>query len=523
MEHPSAANLAAWSGHLGIAEDRVDPDDLRSRLSEGTLPEALRQAAEDHPSSTLAVDDELVTLRELHEEVSRQVVGLADLGVEHGDRVVFSTPSSLGLVVGYLAVLGRGATAVLANPAYTDGELRGTARRANACLVVCDRTLGEVESGTRVVGPTELAKLGDRSGQPDPAAYAVTESDDVALLAFTSGTTGEPKGVPLTHAHLLSSIRGAMWAWRWQPSDRLVHTLPLFHQHGLSGVHATLAAGSSATVMSKFDAPRLLAHIAEQEATILFGVPAIHRRLLELDREELAPLRRLRVVTSGSGPLPPALAHDFHAATGVRLLERYGLTESGLDVSNLYDGERVPGRVGTPLPGVEVDLRTGDGTTVPRGESGEIVLRGPQVFDGYLDDPEATDSSFWSGGWFRTGDLGKFDDGGRLQITGRLKEIVITGGMNVAPPEVEGVIEQLPEVDEAAVAGLPSEQWGEEVAAWVVPTGGATIDPGAVTTHCREQLAPYKCPKLVFAVAELPRNALGKVVRSALRPPDSSS
>lgn len=338
----------------------------------------------------------------------------------------------------------------------------------------------------------------------------------MALLAFTSGTTGRPKGVPLTHAHLLSSIRAAMWAWKWQESDVLVHALPLFHQHGLSGLHASLVAGTGATILAKFDAEDLVRTVDEANATVLFGVPAIHRRLVDLPIEKLRPLRRLRIITSGSGPLSLSLAQAFTETTGVELLERYGLTESGLDVSNPYDGPRVPGSVGLPLPGVELRLTDGEGNDVGPGEVGEIVLRGPQVFDGYLDDEDATRKAFWGGGWFRTGDLGRFDEAGRLRISGRLKDLVITGGMNVSPVEVESVVEQVPGVEEAAVAGLPSEKWGEEVAVWIVPVAGRNLHPDQVMAHCRSRLASYKCPKRVFVVDALPRNAMGKVVRSEL-------
>jgi malonyl-CoA/methylmalonyl-CoA synthetase len=249
---------------------------------------------------------------------------------------------------------------------------------------------------------------------------------------------------------------------------------------------------------------------------VLFGVPSVHQRLLELPSRQLEPLRRLRLVTSGSAPLPVSLAQRFRAVTGVVLLERYGLTESGLNLSNSYDAERVPGLVGTTLPGVEAELTDEQGNPVPPGAEGEVALRGPQVFDGYLDDPGATAAAFWPGGWFRTGDLGRCDRAGRIQITGRLKDLVITGGMNVSPAEVEAVVEQLPEVQEAAVAGIPSDRWGEELSVWVVASGTGPIDAERIISHCRQHLAPYKCPKRVFQTTALPRNPMGKIVRSRL-------
>ena len=508
MSQPDTSTIKAWAEHLGCHAGQVNPDELRTTLTAGTVPGLLCEAAEQHATSTLAVDDARLTLADLLHVVRRRATALADYGAAAGTRVAVSAPSSLDLVTTYLAVLHLGATAVLVNPSYTDHELAATLARADAALLVTDRP-------ARHPGAVALSDVVAASdAEPHPGGPVTPTT--VALLAFTSGTTGPPKGVPLTHAHLLSSIRAAMLAWRWQAGDTLVHALPLFHQHGLSGIHATLAAGSSAAVLSSFTPTALVEAVERERATVLFGVPSIHRRLLELGAAALRPFRRLRLVTSGSAPLPPALAEEFAAATGVQLLERYGLTETGLDLSNRYDGPRVGGRVGTPLPGIEVRLATPTGAPVEGPAAGEILLRGPQVFNGYLDDPEATTAAFHPGGWFRTGDLGRWDDRGLLEITGRLKELIITGGMNVSPGEVEAVVEQLPSVSEAAVAGVPDERWGEEVVAWVVPKEGADVDPAAIIEHCRQHLAAYKCPKRVLRTAQLPRNPMGKIVRSEL-------
>jgi malonyl-CoA/methylmalonyl-CoA synthetase len=474
----------------------------------------LAESATARPGASITVDGRRRTLADLHRDVGRCAGALRALGLGHGTPVVLNADGSLELVAAYLAVLQAGLTAVLTNPAYTEAELVATVRRSGAGLVVSERT-APGGLGVRWMGLDELTREASGYEHQPSVALRPVRSDDVALPAFTSGTTGQPKGVPLTHAHLLASIRSAMWSWRWSDSDVLVHALPLFHQHGLSGLHASLVAGSSASIMSRFDPEERLATIERDAGTVLFGVPAIYRRLLDLEAERLQPLRRLRLATSGSGPLPVTLAERFREVTGVSLLERYGLTETGLDVSNVYDGARVPGTVGVALPGAEVDLRDADGRSMAGGE-GEIVLRGPQVFDGYLDDAEATAQAFWPEGWFRTGDLGRWDAGGRLQVTGRLKDLVITGGMNVSPTEVEAVVHQLPEVLDAAVAGLPSERWGEEVAVWVVREPGAPVHAERIIEHCRAQLAPYKCPKQVFVIEAIPRNAIGKIMRNQL-------
>ena len=513
MRQLTARTLRSWAEHLGVDPADLDPAGLRERLARGTIPEILERAARTHPASTLSVDDVRATLAELHDSACRGATVLAAHGLSPGDRVVISASSSLDLVTVYLAALRLGATAVLINPAYTADERAAILACAQANLLVTGSRNIARSDGVRTLPLSDVIEQA-RTAPLHPGTE--TGQDSVALLAFTSGTTGSPKAVPLTHGQLLASIRAAMWSWRWAPSDVLVHALPLYHQHGLSGIHATLLGGSSAAILSRFSPEALIETVDRERATVLFGVPSVHQRLLELPSRQLEPLRRLRLVTSGSAPLPVSLAQRFAGATGVVLLERYGLTESGLNLSNRYSAERVPGLVGTPLPGVEAELADERGNPVPPGAEGEVVLRGPQIFDGYLDDPVATDAAFWPGGWFRTGDLGRFDQEGRIRITGRLKDLVITGGMNVSPAEVEAVIEQLPEVGEAAVAGIPSDRWGEELSVWVVASGTGPIDAERIISHCRRHLAPYKCPKRVFQTTALPRNPMGKLVRSRL-------
>jgi len=314
--------------------------------------------------------------------------------------------------------------------------------------------------------------------------------DSVALLAFTSGTTGKPKGVPLTHRNLLTSIRAAMAAWRWKRYDRLVHALPLFHQHGLGGLHATLIAGSSLHLLPRFDPEELLR--AAEKATALFAVPTMYQRL-----DGNAAGDRLRLCISGSAPLSRAVAKHAEEVLGRAPLVRYGTTESGLDTSQVISDPPAD-TVGIPLPGVELRL----------GEDGEIHLRGPQVAAAFLE----------SDGWFRTGDIGRLDEAtGHLVIDGRTKEMIITGGMKVYPREVEVALEAHPDVAEVAVAGLASERWGEQVTAWVVMRPGAPFDAGRLIEHASTLLAPYKRPKEIKRMESLPRNHVGKIDRRGLR------
>jgi malonyl-CoA/methylmalonyl-CoA synthetase len=308
----------------------------------------------------------------------------------------------------------------------------------------------------------------------------------------------------LTHGNALASCEALRLAWRWAASDRLVLALPLFHVHGLGvGLHGTLLCGASAVLLPRFDVDLVLDAAREHDATLFFGVPTMYARLATNARA--SELAGLRLCVSGSAPLPPSL-HDDLAARTIRVLERYGMTETIMNVSNPYDGERRAGTVGFPLPGVEVRLDD---------PSGEILLRGPNVFPGYWGREEATRDAFTADGWFRSGDVGARDPDGYLRIVGRAKELIISGGFNVYPREVEDVLLEHPSVDEVAVVGEPSDEWGELVVAVVVPAPGDR-DPDALLAYAAEQLAAYKRPRRVRYVDALPRNALGKVLRAEL-------
>jgi malonyl-CoA/methylmalonyl-CoA synthetase len=331
---------------------------------------------------------------------------------------------------------------------------------------------------------------------------------DPALLPYTSGTTGTPKGALLSHGNLLASAEALVLAWRWAPEDRLVHALPLFHMHGLGvGIHGTLLAGASAVLLDRFTPEAVLAEAAAGEATLFFGVPTMYARLADAPGADR--LAGLRLCVSGSAPLAADLHARIAALTGQRVLERYGMTETVMLTSNPHDGDRRPGTVGLPLPGVEVRLDAG---------SDEVLVRGPNVFAGYWERPDATAESFTDDGWFRTGDVGSLADDGYLTIVGRAKELIITGGYNVYPREVEDVLRAHPSVADAAVTGTPSPEWGEVVTAWLVPADPAAgLDPTTLAAWASAHLAPYKRPRLVHQLDSLPRNPLGKVLRHELR------
>ena len=518
--------IEAWQRHLGR---EIQAESLRAELAEGSLPQAFHQIAQRYPERTaLTINDDTLTHGELDRRSARVGGWLRAQGLDPGERVVLSGSNSLGFVVTYLGVLRAGGVVVLAGTDLTESELRHLVEDAAAAYALAqgealDRLSSVASGGTSL---RSVVALEEGASTAPSLQRAVNEGEpikpgdvdeDVAMLAYTSGTTGRPKGVPLTHANLLSSIRAAMWAWRWEADDVLVHALPFSHQHGLGGIHATLLAGSRAVVHSRFDPATLCAAIESEKATVLFAVPAMYEKLAAWEGIEEANLSTLRLPIAGSSALSPALARKVSSLLGKDVLERYGSTESGLSVSNPYDGPRRFGTVGLPLPGNELAIVDDEGRGIEPGNDGEVVLRGPQVFSGYWNLPDATEESFHPGGWFRTGDMGRIDpEDGYLTITGRLKEMIISGGLNVYPREVELVLEDHAAVEGAAVVGVPSERWGEEVVAFVVPTEGDGVDEEDLSAHAREHISAYKCPKRFFTVRNLPRNEVGKVLKEEL-------
>ena len=513
-------SLDGWRTHLpGV----TDVPDYVARLGDESLPALAAASASAGPDRVaVTVDGEPITHAELDEASGRVAAWLARR-VRPGDRVLLAAGSSIGFVRCYLGALRAGAVVVLANPGYTAAELGHLVADSGAVLAFADR-----EPARRLAG-LETADVRELPPDVRPATAVAARPDQVALLAYTSGTTGRPKGVPLTHRQLTVSVRAAMAAWRWQADDVLVHALPLYHQHGLGGLHAALIAGGTVHIGSKFSAESLVQTAADTRASVLFAVPTIYQALADSPAVLTGGLRGLRLAVCGSAPLSPSLAARLPAVLGRLPVVRYGTTESGLNVSNPVADPRGD-TLGVPLPGVLVRIRAAEavvgglaggpadhGADADPGADGEIQVRGPHVFSGYWNDPAATEAAFTPDGWFRTGDIGAVDPAtGHLVIRGRTKEMIITGGLNVYPREVEIALEGHPSVAEAAVAGVPDERWGEQVTAWVVLRDGHEFDEAALVAHARTLLAGYKCPKRVFRLAELPRNQLGKILRSAL-------
>ena len=470
---------------------------LRTRLRAGTLPEKL---LEPGANVVLRSGETQLTRDELRLQAEAGAGGLHGLGVKAGDRVALYAATSLDWVIAYLSVQRVGACVVPMNPDYHAAEAEHILGNSEPVLVIADRPRAEIVRKLALrVAPLENLPRG--AAPPMPSL----SPESPAAILYTSGTTGKPKGAVLDHGNFLAQGRGAIEVWRWTPRDVLVHALPLFHLHGLGmGLHGTLLSGASATLVPFTPA----AVVAELKAggTMFFGVPSMYQRLCDWLEENPTDLSHVRVFVCGSAPLPPALFERCAKLLGQPPVERYGITEGGIVVTNPYDGPRQAGRVGYAFPGVEVRL----------GEQDEVLLKGGQVFKGYWRNPEATAEAFTLDGFFRTGDVGEIGEDGTLAIRGRIKELIITGGFNVYPREVELVLETHPAVQEVAVAGMPSDKWGEEVTAFVVPSGSAPLVESEIIAFAHERLAAYKCPKRVVTIDMLPRNAMGKVQRSVL-------
>ncbi len=445
------------------------------------------------------------------EEASRLTAELfTGAGLEAGDRLVLSAGSSLPFVIAHLAALRLGLVLVVANTSYTARELAHIAADCDPAGVVSDDPARAelLAAGTsrrlvrfsiaegRVLGPAARA----------PAVLDRPEGGEPALIVYTSGTTGEPKGALLSQRSLLANALAVNAAWRFQPEDRLVLSLPLFHVHGLCvGLQASFAAGSSVILRPGFDPADVGRSIAGHSATLFFGVPTMYARLVGIDE-----LSRLRLATSGSAPLPAGLHEEISHRHGQSILERYGTSETLMIATNPYEGERRPGSVGRPFPGVA--LRLGD---LGDDGTGEVLVKSPSLFSGYFGRAGETRAAFDDEGWFRTGDLGRLDADGYLHLVGRRSDLIITGGYNVYPPEVEEVLRRHPAVHDAAVVGEPDELWGERVVAYV-EAARAGLKTACLLDDAATQLAPYKLPRRIEVVDSLPRNALGKVVKSLL-------
>jgi malonyl-CoA/methylmalonyl-CoA synthetase len=459
--------------------------------------------------------------------VERIGAAIANVGVRRGDRVCAQIDKSPEGVALYLACLRQRAVFVPLNTAYTPAELEYFLGDAEPKLaVVRPESLArtrEIAARTKVGAVETLAadgtgSLTDLSRAAAEVTAASGSPGDLAALLYTSGTTGRSKGAMLTHRNLSSNASTLSAAWRFTSADTLLHALPIFHVHGLFvAVNTILACGGALLFLPKFDADEVMRQLPR--ATVMMGVPTFYTRLLQhpgLSREATG---HMRLFVSGSAPLLAETHREFATRTGQAILERYGMSETLMNTSNPYDGARTPGSVGPPLPEIEVRITDADsGAVLAAADAiGMIEVRGPNVFSGYWRMPGKTAAEFRSGGWFVTGDLGRIDASGYVHIVGRGKDLVISGGYNVYPIEVESEIDALPGVVESAVIGVAHEDFGEAVTAVVVRKPGVRLEESAVRAALQQRLANYKLPKRVLFVDDLPRNTMGKVQKNVLR------
>lgn len=473
-------------------------------------------------------------------EASLWMAALRGAGVRPGDRVALSLGKATGLVTAHLAILGVGAGVVPLNPALSAVETEAVLKQAEVKLAITTASTvsRSPEIVTAVNGPWWVATPAEESddipqhtialasvlaGYQPGAEPHIGPDDAVALLLFTSGTTGQPKGVGLTHHNIAANLQALLIdTWQMNAEDRLLHALPPHHLHGLGlGLYGTLYVGNAAVLLDRFDPVVVLTALAQHRISVFMGVPTMYHRMVERIPELAGDLSydSMRVFISGSAPLSVETFRRFEEQSGFRIVERYGLTETAINTSNPLDGERRPGTVGLALPGVEVgvfDPHTQQ--QLSPGETGEIWVRGPNVFSGYWNNPQATAAAFCDD-WFRTGDLGVLSADNYLSINGRMKELIIVGGTNVTPGEVEAVLETQAGVRECAVAGVPDADLGEKVAAFIVLQADQDMAPleDRLRKRAEQDLAPYKRPRLYRFLAEIPRNSMGKVERGKLK------
>jgi malonyl-CoA/methylmalonyl-CoA synthetase len=465
---------------------------------------------------------------DIDESASRYANCLYQLNLKKGDRVAVQVEKSPQNLFLYLGCLKAGIIYLPLNTAYKSTELAYFIEDAEPALVVCDpANLEEITKVASHQAAKPLVYSMDQNGEgsfhtrvqqcsPTADTCACSHSD-IAVILYTSGTTGKPKGAMISHGNLVTNALELHQAWGWQEGDVMLHALPIFHVHGLFlGCHLPLLSGSKIIFLTRFNSESILAHLPD--ATVYMGVPTHYTRLLAEDALTMDLCSNMRLFTSGSAPLLEKTFHEFEARTGHRILERYGMTETGMNTTNPLKGERKPGTVGRALKGVATRIVDADAKPVPIGVTGQLQVKGDNVFPGYWRMEEKTAEEFTADAFFKTGDLATIDADGYISIVGRSKDLIITGGLNVYPKEVEMAIDKLPGVRESAVIGLSHEDFGESVTAILVTEENEqSLDPDIIISLLKENLANFKVPKQIHFVSDLPRNTMGKVQKNILR------
>ena len=467
---------------------------------------------------------EAVTFAQAFDQAGRYAHVLAAQGAKKGDRVAVQVEKSAENIFLYLACLRAGLVYLPLNTGYTASELSYFIGNAEPSIFVCAPRDAQMLRGIFPQGTVltlgddgKSGSLLEQAGSQSPDfPDAVLGKDDLASILYTSGTTGVSKGAMLTHGNLWSNAEVLRQEWRFSPDDVLLHALPIFHIHGLFvATNICLAARASIILLPKFDLEEIFR--ALPSATVMMGVPTFYVRLLQDPRLGRETAGHMRLFVSGSAPLLAETHREWSAKTGQAILERYGMTETNMNTSHPYEGARKPGSVGLPLPGTELRIADGEGKPLAQGEIGMIEVKGPNVFAGYWRMPEKTAAEFRADGFFITGDLGMIDADGYVHIVGRAKDLIISGGFNVYPKEIESLIDELPGVSESAVIGLPHRDFGEGVTAVVVLNKDAALTQTDIQSALKDKLAKFKQPKAVLFTDAFPRNALGKVQKNLLR------
>lgn len=477
-------------------------------------------AAAAHPERPCLIVEgrTLLTYGAMFSQTGRAARWLQSLGLSKGDRAVVQTHKSPATVILYLACLRAGIVFIPLNTAYQESELAYFIEDAAPSLLVASEGLpGETVAftGARAILGADLSHA-PWAGIADELAVVTMATRDPAAILYTSGTTGRSKGAVLTHGNLSSNVIVLGAAWRWQDDDVLLHALPIFHVHGLFvALHCALLHASPILFHERFDTAAVLRDLPS--ATVFMGVPTFYTRLLSANEFGQAICANIRLFVSGSAPLLDATFAEFGARTGHDILERYGMTEALMVTSNPYDGPRIAGSVGPPLPGISVRVVAENGQPAAIGEPGVLEMSGPNMFDGYWRNPEKTAEDHTADGYFISGDIATIDAAGYIRIVGRAKDLIITGGYNVYPKEVEMAIDALEGVLESAVIGVPHPDFGEGIVAVVACAAQSSLEADMITARLSTELAAFKRPKRVVIVDDLPRNAMGKVQKAALR------
>ncbi|MBS1659001.1 MAG: AMP-binding protein [Bacteroidetes bacterium] len=482
----------------------------------------LTQTMREHPHQVaIEFEGRQITFNELHKSRNSFACFLRSKQIIKGDRVALFTPSSISLVISFLGILRNGSIVIPVNPQFREHELLHMLSDSGAKAVVTDSEHAAFIDAIKSQLPClkeiiliEELKDMDAWHQVAQESREKLEADDRVAIFYTSGTTGKPKGAALSHRNIITNLDALEKIWEWTERDVLLHTLPLYHVHGLLiALLGSLLVGNKIILRKKFEAADALYTISEKHITLFMGVPTMYFRMAECGI--VSDLSSMRLFISGSAPLTKDLFQRFRQRFGFEILERAGMTETLMNFSNTINGNRIPGSVGFPLPGVEVKILDDELQECSPGESGEIAVRGPNVFSGYWQNAEATARSFYDG-WFLTGDIGKVDDEGRVFIHSRKKDVIKSGGILIFPHEVEEVIESMPQVKECAVIGIPDDEFGEVIKACVVLNDEAT-SPEQIMNHCKKHLASYKKPRQVEFFPVLPKNHMGKILKEELR------